>query len=210
MSIGSVTDWITHLKAGDEKAAQKLWERYYARLVRLADNCLRELPRRAADEEDVAQVAFAAFFRAIEECRYPQLRCREDLWSLLVEITENKATDLWRRERAEKRGGGKVRGDSAFNNGDSNAEANGLEQLANDDPTPEFAAMLVEQFGDRIGALTPYDDDQRTLRTVALLKLEGYSNVELVEHFQRSNRRVSLRSVERKLKLIRDIWSHEE
>ncbi len=209
MSTGSVTHWIARLKMGDDWAAQKIWERYYAKLVDLADSFLRELPRRAADEEDVAQVAFAAFFHAIEQCRYPQLRCREDLWSLLVEITENKATDLWRQELAEKRGGGKVRGDSAFNNGDSNSKFNGIEQLPDNEPTPEFTALLVEQFRQRLEAMSPYDD-KRTLRTIALLKLEGYSNLEIVEYIQKSNQRISLRSVERKLKLIREIWSREE
>ena len=35
-SAGSVTGWIVGLKAGEREAVQKLWERYFARLVRLA------------------------------------------------------------------------------------------------------------------------------------------------------------------------------
>ena len=32
----SVTQWLDRLKAGDPAAAQKLWERYFRRLVGLA------------------------------------------------------------------------------------------------------------------------------------------------------------------------------
>ena len=35
-SAGSVTYWIGQLKAGDQVAAQKLWEGYFEKLVRLA------------------------------------------------------------------------------------------------------------------------------------------------------------------------------
>jgi hypothetical protein len=54
----SVTQWIDRLEAGDPDAAQKLWERYFLRLVGLARKKLRAVPRRAADEEDVALSAF--------------------------------------------------------------------------------------------------------------------------------------------------------
>ena len=62
----SVTQWINRLKAGDPDAAQKLWERYFRRLVGLARKKLRSAPRRAADEEDVALSAFDSFCRNAE------------------------------------------------------------------------------------------------------------------------------------------------
>jgi len=48
-SEGSVSNWIGRLKAGDPAAAQRLWERYFERLVGLARTQLRGAPRRAAD-----------------------------------------------------------------------------------------------------------------------------------------------------------------
>jgi DNA-directed RNA polymerase specialized sigma24 family protein len=51
---GSVSTWIDQLKAGEHAAAQKLWESYFQRLVRLARAKLQGAPRRAADEEDAA------------------------------------------------------------------------------------------------------------------------------------------------------------
>ena len=74
----SVTLWIDRLKIGDPDAAQKLWERYFRRLVGLARKKLRAAPRRAADEEDVALSAFDSFCRGAEQARFPQLHDRLD------------------------------------------------------------------------------------------------------------------------------------
>ncbi len=38
---GSITGWIAGMKAGDPAAAQPLWERYFARMVDLAQARLR-------------------------------------------------------------------------------------------------------------------------------------------------------------------------
>ena len=59
----SVTRWLESLKAGDADAAQKLWERYFQALVRLARNRLRAASRAVADEEDAALSAFDSFVR---------------------------------------------------------------------------------------------------------------------------------------------------
>jgi eukaryotic-like serine/threonine-protein kinase len=52
---GSITRWIDNLKAGGDAAAQRLWERYVARLVGLARKVLRRTskPRRATLAEPV-------------------------------------------------------------------------------------------------------------------------------------------------------------
>ena len=62
-SDGSVSRWIGPLQAGDPAAVQRLWERYFHRLVGLARAKLQNAPRRAADEEDVALSAFDSFCR---------------------------------------------------------------------------------------------------------------------------------------------------
>src|SRR3954452_12662110 len=104
----SVTQWIDRLKAGDPDAAQKLWERYFRRLVGLARKKLRAAPRRAADEEEVALSAFDSFCRGAEQDRFPQLHDRLHLWQLLVLPTARKACDLAQHKRRQKRGGGSV------------------------------------------------------------------------------------------------------
>ena len=62
---GSITRWIGGLKAGDEVAARQLWERYFARMMRLAREKLRAGHRgnMGSDEEDAALSAFRQLLR---------------------------------------------------------------------------------------------------------------------------------------------------
>jgi hypothetical protein len=99
--------------------------------VPLARAKLQGLPRRAADAEDVALSAFASFCRGAEAGRFPQLAGGDDLWPLLVVITARKALKCLEREHCQKRGGGKVRGESAWAVSAADPEvARGIEQVA--------------------------------------------------------------------------------
>src|SRR5271165_3314948 len=71
---GSVTRWIGDLKAGGDSSAQRLWERYFQRLVNLAHARLRSARRPGAieDEEDAALSAFDSFCRGATAGRFPQ------------------------------------------------------------------------------------------------------------------------------------------
>ena len=100
ISAGSVTLWIDRLRTGDSRAAQELWERYFRRLVGLARGKLQGKRRGAADEEDVALSAFDSFCRGANEGRFPQLHDRDDLWHLLVAITDNDLLPFCRPYRA--------------------------------------------------------------------------------------------------------------
>jgi DNA-directed RNA polymerase specialized sigma24 family protein len=57
---GSVTRLIGNLKAGDDSAAEQLWQRYFHRLVHLARSRLCSARRAGAieDEEDAAGDCF--------------------------------------------------------------------------------------------------------------------------------------------------------
>src|SRR5262245_33621790 len=140
MDPSSDTTLIERLKAGrDAQAAQELWQRYFHRLMALARTRVRSGQRRAGDEEDVALSAFDSFFRGVEKGRFPQLNDKDDLWQILALLTERKAVNQFRRERAAKRGGGDVRGDSAF------GAPGGLDELSAAEPTPEMAAMFTDE-----------------------------------------------------------------
>jgi DNA-directed RNA polymerase specialized sigma24 family protein len=196
----SVTQWIGQLKAGDPEAAQKLWERYFRRLVGLARKKLGAAPRRAADEEDVALSAFDSFCRGAEHDRFPQLNDRFDLWQLLVLLTARKAYDLAQHERRQKRGGGAVLDEAALPIPvDSSAQGAALEQIEAPEPTPAFAAQVAEECRRLLERL-----DSPELRSVALLKVEGYGNEEIASQLG-----CGLRTVERRLRLIRSIWEQE-
>jgi DNA-directed RNA polymerase specialized sigma24 family protein len=199
-SDASVTQWIDRLKAGEPDAAQKLWERYFRRLVGLAKKKLRSAPRRAADEEDVALSAFDSFCRGAEKGHFPQLHDRLDLWQLLVLLTARKAVDLAQHERRQKRGGGAVLDEASLPGPKgSSAQTAGLEQIEAPEPTPAFAAQVAEEYGQLLERL-----DSPELRTVAMRKVEGYGNEEIAEQLG-----CGLRTVERRLRLIRSVWEAE-
>jgi DNA-directed RNA polymerase specialized sigma24 family protein len=191
----SVSVWIEELKAGEETAATKLWGHFYSRLIALARRKLRDLPRRAADEEDVVVSAMETFFRRVQEGEFPRLHDRNDLWHLLVKITERKALNQVRDLKRQKRGGGLVRGDSAFLNVQASSAGAGLDQVAGPEPTPEFAAAMSESLSRLLELL---DND---LRQIALLKLQGCTNQEIAANVDHS-----VPTVERRLRLIRAAW----
>jgi len=199
-STESVTYWIGQLKAGDQAAAQPLWEGFFERLVGLARKKLKGMPRRAADEEDVAISAFDSFCRGAAQGHFPQLADRDDLWQLLATITARKAIDLVHHERRQKRGGGTVQGESVlFAAHDSVGGEGGIEQVVGQEPTPEFAAQLAEECRRLLGGLA---DDE--LRSVALWKMEGYTNEQIANKLG-----CVPRTVERKLRVIRSRWKQE-
>ena len=195
----SVSQWIDGLKAGDEAAAARLWQRYFRRLVGLARKKLGDSPRRVADEEDVALSAFQSFFQRAQADRFPDLRDRDDLWHLIVCITERKAYDQLRDQARQKRGAGLVAGESAFVDLQASGDGAGIDAVAGPEPTPQFAAEMVEAV-DRLFALL--EDDQ--LRQIALCKLEGYTNEEIAGKIGRAPP-----TVERRLRLIRERWQGE-
>src|SRR5215470_522936 len=139
-SEGSVTQWLEQLQDGDQAAAQRLWERYFHRLVGLARKKLQGTPRRAADEEDVALSAFDSFCRGAEQGRFPDLDDRDGLWRLLVTLTRRKAAHLKRDERRQKRGGGAVLDEAAVAGA---AGDDDLEWAVAAEPTPAFAAQVA-------------------------------------------------------------------
>jgi DNA-directed RNA polymerase specialized sigma24 family protein len=195
---GSVTRWIGPLKAGDVEAAQALWDRYFAGLVRLARTRLRDAPRAVADEEDVALSAIHCLCRGAAAGRFPHLADRDNLWRLLATIAAQKAVDLQRRENREKRGGGRTHGEVDLAAG--GAEADVVAQVVGREPSPEFAAQLDEEYRRQLDRL---EDDG--LRQIAVWKMEGYDNDEIA-------RRVGcgVRTVERKLGVIRAIWQADQ
>lgn len=186
MAEGSVTRWITQLRAGDQTAAGPLWQRYFERLVALARARLEQSPRRAADEEDVALSAFHSFCRAAEGGRFAKLNDRDDLWRVLVIFTRRKAAHLLRDGGRLKRGGGAQ-------------ESIDLESIAAEEPGPELIAEMAEEYRRLLSRLT-----DETLRSVAIWKMEGYTNEEIADKLD-----CVPRTVERKLRLIRAIWESE-
>lgn len=199
VTSGSLTHIVKTLKDGDDRAAEEafqvLYERSYRWLVAVARKTLDGTQRRVADEEDAAMSGLAAFFRGVRENRFPNLHNRKNLASLLLTITQWKAINQRDHLMARKRGGGRVRGDSVLGNGDTDDQAGVQPQ----DPEPSPATTA--EFCERIDYMYDLLDDD-TLRHVAVMKLEGYTNAEIAKKLGKVER-----TVERKVRRIKRLWS---
>jgi DNA-directed RNA polymerase specialized sigma24 family protein len=189
---GSVTLLIADLQAGDDSVAQReIWERYFQRIIALARAKLGNSPRASEDEEDVALSALESLFRGLSDQRFPQLKDRDNLWSLLVTITARKAINQRKRQMAAKRGGGEIKRPIDI------SDSGQLQALIDSEVRPDFLVAIREECQRLMGAL---GDDK--LRQIARWKLEGWTNAEAAKELG-----VAERTVERKLGLIRSKWS---
>jgi DNA-directed RNA polymerase specialized sigma24 family protein len=193
-----VTLWLDGIKAGENLDIDRLWNRYFQRLVRLAGARLPAHCRRAFDEEDVALSAFQSFCDRAGRGQFPRLNDRDDLWRVLATITVRKALETMRHQVRQKRGGGRVLGESALlvNQG---GDGEGLAEVLGREPTPEDAARFADGYRSLLAKL-----HDPMLRSIAERRLEGQTTQEIaVAH------KVSTKTIERKLHLIRAIWSQE-
>ena len=194
--LGSVSYWLNELRAGQRSdAAHELCERYFGRLIALARSRLPANAKQAADEEDVALSAIQSFFRRAADGDFPNVTDRDSLWALLAKITVFKALRNIRRERAQKRGGNNVVRESELEAAEADFVT--LESMIGDDPTPEMVTSMNEAVEELLEVLP-----DETFRSIALKKLGGDSNREISQSLG-----VGLRTVERKMGIIRSTWS---
>ena len=198
---GSITRLIGGLKGGDAAAAQGLWERYFARMVELARRGCVPLRGRMppATRKTPRLSAFDSLCAGVAHGRFPQLCDRDDLWRLLVVITSRKVMAAARRQFRQKRGDGQVRLATDLPDLGSDGEDDILARAVGSEPTPEFAAMVAEEFRlllERLG--------DETLRKVAILRMEGETTDAIAAKLG-----CARRTVARQLALIRRILDPE-
>lgn len=195
----SITDLIDSLKCGNSMAAQKIWDRYVESLIRIANNRLKTSRLRLGDEEDAVGVAFAQFLERVNGNGFSKLDDREDLWRILVMLTERRAYDMIRREQSLKSGGNLLVGESRLERTGGNDKPHGLDRVEGTEPTPEFTALLIEELECKIDTLKKSD-----LKAIAIAKMNAFNNRDIADQLG-----ISVRSVERKLAIIRAIWQDE-
>ncbi|KAA1258980.1 RNA polymerase sigma factor [Rubripirellula obstinata] len=191
-SDNQVSRCIRAVEEGDERATTELWQYVYPRLLAYSRQKLPRQLRRVLDEEDVALSAFKSFCAGAVRGSLGDIAGDDELWRLLFCISSRKARGYIRAETNQKRGGGKVSGESVF----GDVSTSGIDQVA--DP-----GGPLEQFSmDCQHLMNSLDDD--ILQTIAMLRIEGYGVDEIAERIE-----LSKRSVERRLSLIRQIWTAE-
>ena len=191
----SVIVWLRKMESGDADAVEHLWERYFERLVGLANKRLGTAPRRDFDEEDVALSVFNSLNQCATKGRLTEVSGSEELWRILVTFTAQKVIDRMRSAQALKRGSGDVRGESVFRKS-TGEEGQGIDAFFNSKPSPQILAEMDEDFACLLNAL-PSDD----YRKIAVMRMEGYSNDEIGKSMS-----LTTRSIERKVQLIRKHW----
>jgi DNA-directed RNA polymerase specialized sigma24 family protein len=160
---------------------------------------LGDFPSGIGDEEDVAQSVFGSICRGAAAGRFAELKSRDDLWWLLLSITKQKTANHIRPQLRQKRGSGRVYNESMAPPTGYGNRLFVLDDLAGSAPTPDFIISLDEQFH---GLLDLLDDE--CLRKIAILRVEGYTVAEIAGMLK-----ISRRTVERKLQLIRTAWAKE-
>jgi DNA-directed RNA polymerase specialized sigma24 family protein len=197
VTAGSVSGWIEELREGEEAALGRLHTRYWPYLVGLARRKLGEVPRRAADEEDVAQQAFWAFYESLRAGRLPQLANRHQLLALLSHITACQAANQIKHELGvQKRGGGRVQGESVLDRAAASDEGRrGLEQVADTGPSPPEQILLEDCYRHYVTALPEH------LRDYAEMYLAGLTYREIADRLGCTER-----TVDRKMGLILGHW----
>jgi RNA polymerase sigma factor (sigma-70 family) len=194
---GSVTRLIHDLRSDDptvrDVAARLIWQRYFHSLLELARSNLDRRVRRRTDEEDVAQSMYKSFCLRQQRGEF-DLSGRDDLWRLLVTITLRKVRNAVGANRRRKRDVAREQRIGTENTRASRQWM--LEAMDAAVPTPAEAMVLNEALERRLDAL-----GDPGLRQISLWRLEGYSNREIAERLDCTER-----SIERKLGRIRTVW----
>jgi len=182
------------MQSGEDRAFTAFFNRHYDQLVQFAKKKLGSFPLRTFDEHDVAQSAMKSLFKSLRKNRLEAQNSIE-LWQILISITKNKLIDRRRRQHAQKRGSGMVRGDSIWTQaGDDNLFYE--QQDTKQNMTPDAQVELLET----TDLLFQRLEDDKT-REVARLLLEGYRINDIAEKLN-----CVRRTIERKIVHIRELW----
>ncbi len=173
-----------------EAAATAIVRRYFAQLVDLVGQRISPRLKGRVDPEDLAQATFHSFCLRLANGQF-QLDDREDFWQLLVCIALNKTRKLATAQMTQKRDARRDRGLTAD-------DGTLIDVLDHRTPTPDDAAIMAEEMVRLLGEL-PAD-----IRPIAVWKFEGFTHEEIAAKLG-----YTLRTVERKVRLIRDRWARD-
>ena len=193
-SNDSVCRLIEAIKAGNDDAAEELWQCYFPRLVEIARRRLASQRDPMIDGEDVALSVLDSFIEAARDDRFPELQDREGLWRLLRKMAFRKAIDVIRHNNCGKRKGA-YESDLGIVSTESGM-VQPMTHVRGNEPEPDWNVIMKESMQELLAQL---NDPQR--EAIALMKLEGHTNKQIAARIDRS-----VPNVELKLRIIRKIW----
>ena len=163
-------------RAGDEHAAQQLFETYVDRLVALARRRISQRLAGRVDPEDVVQSVFRTFFHRAKEGQF-HIADQDDLCKLLMRITVHKTLRKVAFHKAAKR-------DLNLEMGQGAEPQEQIEQLLDREPTPDEAVTFLDQLEHFLNRLKPQE------RQIIEMRLQGCSNDEISEKLGIYDRRI--------------------
>ncbi len=187
-------DWtslelLERFRAGDDRAAEALFRRYFERLTLLARSRLSARVAGRIDPEDIVQSVYRSFFAGASTGRF-SLRRGGDLWRLLASITKHKLLRQVRHQSAERRS---VQDESPIHEG-----MEGRFPGRQSEPTPEEAVALADELEHIFSQLDVFG------RRVLELRLRGVQLSGIAEDTGRSER-----TVRRMLGHIRELMARQ-
>jgi RNA polymerase sigma factor (sigma-70 family) len=163
-------------RAGDQAAAQELFNRYLEKLVGLARQRISQRLASRVDPEDVVQSVFRTFFQRAKQGQFT-IEHEDDLCKLLVRITLHKTLRQVEFHRAAKR-------NPSVETGQAGETQDRLIELLDDEPTPEAANIFLDQLEHFLSQLKPLE--RQTLE----LRMQGYSTEEIAEKLGTYDRKI--------------------
>ncbi len=191
---GSITRLIREFRNGDPDAFERLWNRYTANLRQINGRQLSNLGP-TVDADDVVQETWMAASRRLED---PDgISNRDDLWRFLVAECKRRRVDLFRRETALKRGGGRVVSEGALTGPNGEGTLTLAEIIVDPHQRSELKSSIREQFE----ALQQGVPEEEWAVAVAVY-VDGLTIQQTADQLG-----VSKRTVDRRLQRVRNAWA---
>ncbi len=188
------TPLLARVRSGDDQALEAMWNSKQQQLVSYADRLFRGRRNVTPDGEGAVQSAMLSFWKGINDQRFV-FDDDQGLMAILLTLVRRKVNRQLRASYRQKRGGG-----VPLLSIETSAPSGGAIQLAAS--TTADPAILAEA-KEEVKRLFDLLDDAN-LRQIAILKMEGRTDIEISEAMGRSRATVA-----RKLSLIRDTWKSE-
>ncbi len=162
----TLTRWQAKFAGGDPVAAQKAWEKYFRRLVRMTRKKLRRRPRAKGEVQ-----GFACLYRGLAAKRYPRFGDPQDLRPLLVVLTARQVYQrAWRK---------KLRQQGQSPDGPVQFVAEKMDRLLGLSPASALAQHLVQEAHRLLEGLADPE-----MQALARAKLEGWADAAIAATLQ--------------------------
>lgn len=172
----SVDSFVNSLRQGDPGATKEVFDQYVDRLVAMARKRISQRLASRIDAEDIVQSVFRTFFHRAKQGQF-EFNDPDDICKMLARITAHKTFRQIAHHQAGKRDAGRDAG-----SGDDAQDL--VVNLASREPSPDEAAMLLDQMEHFLAQLKPED------REILELRMQGFATLEIAKKLNITDRKI--------------------